>query len=59
MKPSAELPITNDPMSVDSILQLIRGLTTQQVRQQLEDDEQHNVDRFFSIYHFFRLARER
>jgi hypothetical protein len=57
MKP--ELSPTNDPMSVDSILQLIRGLTTQQVRQQLEDDEQHNVDRLFSIYHFFRLAKER
>jgi hypothetical protein len=52
-------PPSKDPMSVDSILQLIRGLTTQQVREQLEHDEQHNVDRFFSIYHFFRLARER
>ena len=50
---------SNDPMSVDAILQLMRGLTTAQVRQQLEYDEQHNVDRLFSIYHFFRLARER
>ena len=50
---------SNDPMSVDAILQLMRGLTTAQVRKQLEYDEQHNVDRLFSIYHFFRLARER
>jgi hypothetical protein len=50
---------SKDPMSVDAILQLMRGLTTAQVRQQLEYDEQHNVDRLFSIYHFFRLARER
>jgi hypothetical protein len=48
-----------DPMSVDAILQLMRGLTTSQVRQQLEYDEQHNVDRLFSIYHFFRLAKDR
>jgi hypothetical protein len=46
-------------MSVDAILQLMRDLTTAQVRQQLEYDEQHNVDRLFSIYHFFRLAKER
>jgi hypothetical protein len=59
MKPSAEPPTTNDPMSVDAILQLIRGLTTAQVRQQLEHDEQHNLDRLFYIYHFFLLARER
>lgn len=46
-------------MSVDAILQLMRNLSTQQVREQLEHDEQHNVDRLFSIYHFFRLAKDR
>ena len=44
---------------MDAILQLMRDLTTAQVRQQLEYDEQHNVDRLLYIYHFFRLARER
>ena len=42
---------------MDAILQLIRGLTTAQVRQQLEYDEQHNVDRLFSIYHFSAWRR--
>ena len=46
-------------MSVDQILTLIRTLRTSQVRKQLEDDEKHNVDRLFSVYHFFRLAKEK
>ena len=38
---------------------MIRTLRTSQVRKQLEDDEKHNVDRLFSVYHFFRLAKEK
>ena len=38
---------------------LIRTLRTSQVRKQLEDDEKYNVDRLFSVYHFFRLAKEK
>jgi hypothetical protein len=48
-----------DPMSVDEILSLMRTLRTSQVRKQLEHDEKHNVDRLFSVYHFFRLAKEK
>lgn len=48
-----------DPMSVDEILQLMRTLRTAQVRQQLEHDERYNVDRLYSVYHFFRLAKEK
>jgi hypothetical protein len=52
-------PQKYDPMSVDEILHLIRTLRTSQVRQQLEHDERYNVDRLYSVYHFFRLAKEK
>ena len=51
--------LKTDPMSVDEILTLMRTLRTSQVRKQLEDDEKHNVDRLFCVYHFFRLAKEK
>ena len=46
-------------MSVENIFQLIRTLKSSQVRRQLEDDEKHNTDRYYSVYHFFRLAKEK
>ena len=52
-------PKKYDPMSVDESLQLMRTLRTAQIRQQLEHDERYNVDRLYSVYHFFRLAKEK
>jgi hypothetical protein len=40
-------------------MQLVRTLKTSQIRRQLRDDEQHNIDRYYSVSNFFRLAREK
>jgi len=40
-------------------MQLVRTLKASQIRRQLRDDEQHNTDRYYSVYNFFRLAKEK
>jgi hypothetical protein len=46
-------------MDVEKLIQLIRTLKTSQIRRQLEIDWRDNTDRYYSVYHFFRLAKEK
>ena len=48
-----------NPMDVENLMQLVRTLKASQIRRQLRDDEQHNTDRYYSVYNFFRLAKEK
>jgi hypothetical protein len=47
-----------DEESINELVQNIRTLKISQIRRQLKYDIEHNIDRYFSVTNFIKLAKE-